>query len=453
MPALRLSNTAKRATLAAALLGVLGLATGLALASAAPPAPRITVHPPARTRSRLATIFRFTDSQPNVRFSCSVNGGLYAPCSSPRIVAVSRVGRNVFRVRASAAGNLSAPAIYAWTVDLKAPRITVTFPVEHRSYDPVTWRGVCAAGIGVCGTVRAPSGLKSVIVWIRQDATNRYWNGHSYTGGRATFRPAVISPRPTPGRRLTQAHWFYPMPLPKTGGEYTVRVRASDLIGNITRLHTQQTIAFDISTAAPPTPTISSGPSNPTSSSVATFSLADAWAGVTFECSIDGQPWMRCAPSITYGGLEPGTHVFWARALDSAGNVSQIASYTWTIAADARGVQFTITGDASGPLYPGGAARLIALTVINPNGVPIYVTSLTAAVAASSLPTGCSASGYRVAQPSIPGSGVAVPANGSVTLPAQGATTATVAMLDLPSDQDACRGARLSLTYSGSAHS
>jgi hypothetical protein len=36
-----------------------------------------------------------------------------------------------------------------------------------------------------------------------------------------------------------------------------------------------------------------------------------------------------------------------------------------------------------------------------------------------------------------------------VTLPAQGATTPTVTMLDLPTNQDACKGAIFSADYSG----
>jgi hypothetical protein len=51
----------------------------------------------------------------------------------------------------------------------------------------------------------------------------------------------------------------------------------------------------------------------------------------------------------------------------------------------------------------------------------------------------------------VPGLEILVPANGSVTLPAQGATAPVVEMLDLPTNQDACKGAVFSLSYSGTA--
>ena len=74
-------------------------------------------------------------------------------------------------------------------------------------------------------------------------------------------------------------------------------------------------------------------------------------------------------------------------------------------------------------------------------------------LASSSLPAGCSASGYVVNQASIPTAGVAVPPNGSVSLPAQGATLPSIEMIDTGSNQDACQNAQLQLSYAGSAHS
>jgi hypothetical protein len=48
---------------------------------------------------------------------------------------------------------------------------------------------------------------------------------------------------------------------------------------------------------------------------------------------------------------------------------------------------------------------------------------------------------------------VRVPAGGSVTLPMQGVSAPTIRLLNLPVNQDACKNARFSLSYSGSAHS
>jgi hypothetical protein len=78
---------------------------------------------------------------------------------------------------------------------------------------------------------------------------------------------------------------------------------------------------------------------------------------------------------------------------------------------------------------------------------------VTISLNASSLPAGCAANSYKITQPSIPSGGVSVPANGSVTLPTQGATTGSIQMVDTHTNQDACKNALLKLDYSGSAHS
>jgi hypothetical protein len=48
---------------------------------------------------------------------------------------------------------------------------------------------------------------------------------------------------------------------------------------------------------------------------------------------------------------------------------------------------------------------------------------------------------------------VAIPASGHVTLPSGPASAPQVLMKDLPVNQDACKGATFTFTYSGSAHS
>ena len=48
---------------------------------------------------------------------------------------------------------------------------------------------------------------------------------------------------------------------------------------------------------------------------------------------------------------------------------------------------------------------------------------------------------------------VTVGVDGSVTLPAQGGTAPTLQMVETGSAQDACKGANLTLGYTGSAHS
>lgn len=449
------SNAAKRAAIAATLLAVLGAVSALALASPAPPpAPRITVHPPERTRNRRAIMFGFTDSQPNVSFLCSTDASPFRPCDSPTVYAVRPPGANRFRVEArNASGAVSSPAIFSWVIDLAAPRLTVTFPVKHAHYGATAWRAGCTPASGVCGTVRAPSGLRAVLVFVRDNATNRYWNGRRFSSRRVLYRRALITPRPRKGERLAFARWFYPLPFPRPAGNYTIRVRATDLIGNVTLLHTERTVAFTSATSVPRSPTITSEPPSQTTAGGATFGFTDSEAPVTYWCKLDGAGWQPCASPSSYVGLATGTHIFEVRAVDRAGNVSPPALYSWTVTVAGAGSPFSISGDVSGSLYPGSIARAIPLTLTNPGSSAIYVTSLTATLQDSNLPAGCDASAFQIAQASIPSAGVAIPANGAVTLPTQGATAPTIQMLDTGTNQDACENADLTLGYSGSAHS
>ncbi len=452
MTSLITTNTAKRAALVLALLGVLGLTARFALASGAP-APRITAHPASWTRKRKAN-FRFTDAQPGVSYRCSLDGARFRGCGSTKGYGGLADGRHVFLVQArTASGAVSSPARFAWSVDYKAPRLAVAFVANNASYGRARWSLGCpSSASGMCGTVLAPGGLKSVVLWIQQKATGKYWNGHSYGSKKVVWNTATTRPKPSKSRRVVSATWHYAIPMPKAQGKYTLRVRASDRIGNVTRLHTQQTVNFTIDTGAPSAPWITSGPPDPTPQTSATLTFTDSESDVSYQCSLDGSAWSACATPMSYSGLAVTRHLFEVRALDPADNVSGPASYSWTVIAS-TGSPFTITGDATGPLYPGAAPQPIALTLSNPNPVAITVTALNVSLDTASLPTGCPASGYRIVQTSLPADGLVIAANASITLPAGGATAPTVQMLDTGTDQDPCQNAKLGLSYAGSAHS
>jgi hypothetical protein len=116
------------------------------------------------------------------------------------------------------------------------------------------------------------------------------------------------------------------------------------------------------------------------------------------------------------------------------------------------GADFTITGSVTG-LQP-GLAKPIKLTLTNPNGDQIFVTRLTVAISADSTPPGCSsASNIQITQSDASSdSPITVPGNGSVTL-ASAPHAPQIELLDQPWNQDACKNASFTLTFSGSAHS
>jgi hypothetical protein len=115
------------------------------------------------------------------------------------------------------------------------------------------------------------------------------------------------------------------------------------------------------------------------------------------------------------------------------------------------GPAFEIRGDVVG-LTPGRWST-IQLTVTNPTGADLEVTSITVTPAPDSTPPGClSAVNLRIVQSAVSSAApLHVSAGDVVTLDAP-PLAPQLMLLDLPDvNQDACKGATLSLSYSGSA--
>ena len=81
----------------------------------APPAPQITVAPPASTIDPDAT-FIFTDPRAGVSFECRLDNAPFAPCASPTSYVDLAVGPHSFFVRAVDPTGTSPVASHSWTV-------------------------------------------------------------------------------------------------------------------------------------------------------------------------------------------------------------------------------------------------------------------------------------------------------------------------------------------------
>ncbi|HMJ04330.1 MAG TPA: hypothetical protein VK506_15425 [Conexibacter sp.] len=235
-------------------------------------------------------------------------------------------------------------------------------------------------------------------------------------------------------------------------GLRTLSVRAVDEAGNVSDA---TYFSWRIDTQAPPKPSITQKPTNPSSASSATFAFRDSERGVGFECRLDRGTWTVCTSPTTYTGLANGRHTFSVRAVDAAGNRSGSADYDWTVtSASTVGEDFTVRGGFDGLLSPGVSGPL-TVTVTNPNDEPILVTSLVVTIQPGSTRAGCDGPANLDVTPSNASEAnpLMVPPNGSVTLPAGGVSAPQVEMLNLPTNQDACKGALFTFTYGGSAHS
>ena len=108
-----------------------------------------------------------------------------------------------------------------------------------------------------------------------------------------------------------------------------MRLYVTDKAGNVSSAIPS---TWTMDRVAPPAPSITGSPANPTASTTATFSFSDTEPGVTFLCALDGGAASACATGKTYTGLADGAHTFAVTAVDVAGNTSTATSATpWTL--------------------------------------------------------------------------------------------------------------------------
>jgi hypothetical protein len=169
----------------------------------------------------------------------------------------------------------------------------------------------------------------------------------------------------------------------------------------------------------------------------------------TLRCRLDKRPAQVCDQTpVLYRGVAVGPHTFLVQAL-RRGRVTARADFSWLVL---EPKPFTVSPrpDAIGPLYPGDPASPIAVVITNPNPVPITITSLK--VTASGGAPGCApADNLLLATPALAGGRLRIAAHGSVSLPTAKVAAPTIALRELPVNQDACKNANFDLAFSGSA--
>lgn len=168
-----------------------------------------------------------------------------------------------------------------------------------------------------------------------------------------------------------------------------------------------------------------------------------------FQCRFDGGGWRACSSPHQLGAISAGAHAFSVRALSRTGAPGPAASHSWQ-QVDPKPISIA-AGDAAEALYPGFPPQPLAVTVGNPNDVPVEVTRLTVELASD--PPSCPAENFRLnpstASPDLP---LLVPAGGSVRLPSGAVSAPSIEMLNLPVNQNACHGAKLDLVFDAEAH-
>jgi hypothetical protein len=206
----------------------------------------------------------------------------------------------------------------------------------------------------------------------------------------------------------------------------------------------------------PPDPVITSAPGDPSADSSPDFKFTDASsASVVFSCWIDSKTHVGCgsdaAGEYQASKLAKGSHCFHVLVSDGSGNQSGTTKYCWTIVAPQG---FTVGGNLTSPLYP-SVSESLDLTFTNPNPDAITISSIPTgdiAISVDSSHHGCASSNFAVTQGLT--TSVTVPGSQSTpislsTLNVAQADWPVIEMIETHTNQDACQGAQLTLTYSG----
>lgn len=244
-------------------------------------------------------------------FECSIDGGAFGACVSPKSYAGLAAASHAFQVRAvDNVGNVdSSPASRTWLVDQTAPDTSITANPSNPSSS--TTGNFTFAGTD------ADSGVASFQCQID-------------LGGYS----ACTSPKSF-GSLSSASH--------------TVDIRAIDNAGNVDA--SPATYTWVVDTTAPDT-SITGNPSNPTTSTSATFTFTGSDTGgsgvASFECQLDGGGYSACVSGQNYMGLSSASHTFQVRAIDNASNVdASPASYTWVV--DTVAPDTSITANPTNP--------------------------------------------------------------------------------------------------------
>ena len=225
-------------------------------------------------------------------YQCSLDGGAFSACSSPKSYSGLLDGGHHFEVRAvDAAGNADPePAFFDWTVDAVAPETTLdVFPPSLTSSR--------SAQLEFHGTDEGVSGVAGYQCAL---------DGAGYASCSAPSSYSGLA-----------------------DGPHSFDVRAIDNVGNVDA--SPATASWTVDTV-PPQTSIASGPPGSSQSASATFTFASSEAASTFTCRLDGAGFVPCASPTTYTGLGDGDHTFSVQAVDAAGNAdATAATYAWRV--------------------------------------------------------------------------------------------------------------------------
>ncbi len=266
-----------------------------------PPETTIVSAPSSSTSTSARFEFSGSDdfTQPDwLGFQCRLDADLPVPCPARADFANLTVGKHTLEVRAvDQAGNIDAtPATHSW-----------------EAWSPLTDTAITSGP-------------------ANNSSTRETSATFTFTGSDDVTPPARLS-----FECSLDTINFTPCSSPQTYSNlsslgHLFRVRSKDEQGNEDT--TPASVLWYVDLVAPDTQ-ILGGPAGRETRTTATlvFSSTDNFnLPRTFECRLDDGPFSPCTSPKVYSGLGTGSHTFWVRARDTAGNVDESpATRIWTI--------------------------------------------------------------------------------------------------------------------------
>lgn len=279
---------------------------------------------------------------PITQFECRLDGQSYVACSSPKSYTGVSEGLRKFEVRGKdEVGNWSAPAVRSWYVDLTKPVVQI---------------------------VSGPNALtKETSATLRYTATD---SGSGVAKVQCALDGAAFADCDASTKDYTGL----------AEGSHSFKIRAFDKAGNMAE-SSPYTWLIDLKR---PTVSFTQTPlaqSNKKDDQFR-FQASDEGGIDRLDCRLDAQAYAACETltSQTLRDLTEGSHKFFVRAYDRAGNVSDEIQYTWAVDLTAPMISYL-------QLPPASSYRLndvkLSFTVTDPlSGVKSLVCYLDGTVTA-----------------------------------------------------------------------
>ncbi len=334
--------------------------------TAAPNAP-VVAQVPTPTNQTSASV-TWTESTAGVTFTCKLDSGTAAACTSPKNLTGLAEGSHTLTVTARDAAGNTASGSTTWVIDLTppgAPVVTGPASPTKSTSASVTWTGTgtsysckvdnltpatCTSPLNLSGLAE---GAHAVVVTAKDAVGNVSEPGTALWVVDTTppAAPTIVSSPASPTNPTSAPVRFDD--VDQTVATYTCQLDSgtvaactSPWTGTVTTNapHTLTVIALDAATnpstpsvaswtvdsTAPTPPVISAGPGTPSNDGNPAFTFASGDAGtVSYTCSLDDGTALPCVSGATFAVSAQGPHHLAVRALDSVPNTSAPAIWNW----------------------------------------------------------------------------------------------------------------------------